>query len=71
MDREVFEILSHYLAILNRRDSPLTLTREIARRGPGGGTNFHAIFEQAKVAPIRALLMGFSRALLLHLPDPA
>src|SRR3954469_22834035 len=35
---------------LNRRDSTLTLTREIARRAPGGGTNFHAIFQRAKVA---------------------
>lgn len=38
---------------LHRRDSTLTLTRKIARRAPGGGTNFHAIFQQAKTALCR------------------
>ncbi len=35
---------------LNRCDSTRTLTGEIARRAPGGGTNVHAIFQKAKAA---------------------
>ncbi len=43
---------------LNRRDSTLTLAREIARRAPGGGTSFHAIFEQAKSAYDRVVILS-------------
>lgn len=42
----------------NRRDSTLTLTREIARRAPGGGTNFHAIFQRAKAAYDRIVILS-------------
>ena len=43
---------------LNRRDSTLTLAREIARRAPGGGTNFHAVFEQAKAGYDRVVILS-------------
>lgn len=43
---------------LNRRDSTLTLAREIARRAPGGGTNFHAVFKQAKTGYDRVILLS-------------
>jgi hypothetical protein len=43
---------------LNRRDSTLTLAREIAGRAPGGGTNFHAIFEQAKAGYDRVIILS-------------
>jgi len=42
---------------LNRRDSTLTLAREIASRAPNGGTDFHAIFKAAKA--------GFDRVIIL------
>jgi hypothetical protein len=43
---------------LNRRDSTLTLTREIARRAPGGGTNFHAIFQRTTCAYDRIVILS-------------
>lgn len=43
---------------LNRRDSTLTLTREIARHAPGGGTNFHAIFQRTNCAYDRIVILS-------------
>ena len=51
---------------LNRRDSTLTLTREIARRAPGGGTNFHAIFQQAKAAYDRIVILSDMQGWIGH-----
>src|SRR5262249_10800719 len=45
----VFSTEAEFVA-LNRRDSTLTLARQIAARAPQGGTNFHAIFQRAKSA---------------------
>lgn len=43
---------------LNRRDSTLTLARQIAGRAPKGGTNFHAIFQRAKSAYERIVILS-------------
>lgn len=51
---------------LNRRDSTLTLTREIARRAPGGGTNFHAIFQHAKAAYDRIVILSDMQGWIGH-----
>lgn len=51
---------------LNRRDSTLTLAREIARRAPGGGTNFHAVFEQAKASYDRVILLSDMQGWIGH-----
>jgi 60 kDa SS-A/Ro ribonucleoprotein len=51
---------------LNRRDSTLTLTREIAGRAPGGGTNFHAIFERAKAAYDRIVILSDMQGWMGH-----
>lgn len=51
---------------LNRRDSALTLAREIARRAPGGGTNFHAIFERAKSAYDRIIVLSDMQGWIGH-----
>ncbi len=51
---------------LNRRDSTLTLTREIAGRAPGGGTNFHAIFQQAKAAYDRIVILSDMQGWIGH-----
>jgi hypothetical protein len=54
------------LVPLNRRDSTLTLAREIARRAPGGGTNFHAVFEQAKSGYDRVVLLSDMQGWIGH-----
>jgi len=51
---------------LNRRDSTLTLAGEIARRAPRGGTNFHAIFERAKAAYDRAVILSDMQGWIGH-----
>lgn len=51
---------------LNRRDSTLTLAREIARRAPGGGTNFHAIFQHAKAAYDRIVILSDMQGWIGH-----
>jgi 60 kDa SS-A/Ro ribonucleoprotein len=51
---------------LNRRDSTLTLSREIARRAPGGGTNFHAVFELAKTGYDRVILLSDMQGWIGH-----
>lgn len=43
---------------LNRRDSTLTLAREIAGRAPHGGTDFHAIFRRAKAGYDRIVVLS-------------
>ena len=50
----------------NRRDSTLTLTREIAGRAPRGGTNFHAIFQQAKAAYDRIVILSDMQGWIGH-----
>ncbi len=51
---------------LNRRDSTLTLAREITRHAPQGGTNFHAIFEQAKSAYDRIVILSDMQGWIGH-----
>lgn len=51
---------------LNRRDSTLTLTREIARRAPGSGTNFHAIFQRADRAYDRIVILSDMQGWIGH-----
>jgi 60 kDa SS-A/Ro ribonucleoprotein len=43
---------------LNRRDSTLTVAQQIAARAPNGGTNFHAIFQRAKCAYDRIVILS-------------
>jgi hypothetical protein len=51
---------------LNRRDSTLTLTREIARHAPGGGTNFHAIFQRTTGAYDRIVILSDMQGWIKH-----
>ncbi|EDY18771.1 TROVE domain protein [Chthoniobacter flavus Ellin428] len=51
---------------LNRRDSTLTLTREIARHAPGGGTNFHAIFQRTTCAYDRIVILSDMQGWMGH-----
>jgi hypothetical protein len=51
---------------LNRLDSTLTLAREIAGRAPGGGTNFHAIFQAAKAAYDRVIILSDMQGWIGH-----
>ena len=43
---------------LNRRDSTLSLARQIAGRAPKGGTNFHAMFQRAQCAYDRIVILS-------------
>ena len=54
------------LVAVNRRDSTLTLAREIARKAPGGGTNFHAIFARAKTAYDRVVILSDMQGWIGH-----
>jgi hypothetical protein len=54
------------IVALNRRDSTLTLTREIARRAPGGGTNFHAIFQRTTCAYDRIVILSDMQGWIGH-----
>jgi hypothetical protein len=56
-DLLVFSDGARYLT-LNRRDSTLTLTREIERQAKGGGTNFHAIFQTANRKYDRLIILS-------------
>jgi hypothetical protein len=47
---------------LNLRDSTLSLAREISRSAPGGGTNFHAIFQKAELAYERIVILSDMQA---------
>lgn len=51
---------------LNRRDSTLTLARQIAGRAPKGGTNFHAIFQRAKSACERIVILSDMQGWIGH-----
>lgn len=51
---------------LNRRDSTLSLARQIAGRAPGGGTNFHAIFQRAKSAYDRIVILSDMQGWIGH-----
>lgn len=51
---------------LNRRDSTLTLAREIAGRAPCGGTNFHAIFKTAKAGYDRVIVLSDMQGWIGH-----
>ena len=54
------------LVAINRRDSTLTLARQIADRAPNGGTNFHAIFERAKCAYDRVVILSDMQGWIGH-----
>jgi 60 kDa SS-A/Ro ribonucleoprotein len=51
---------------LNRRDSTLSLARQIAGRAPKGGTNFHAIFQRAKCAYDRIVILSDMQGWIGH-----
>jgi hypothetical protein len=51
---------------LNRRDSTLSLARQIAGRAPRGGTNFHAIFQRAKCAYDRIVILSDMQGWIGH-----
>lgn len=51
---------------LNRRDSTLTLAREIAGRAPKGGTNFHAVFQTAKAGYDRIVILSDMQGWIGH-----
>jgi hypothetical protein len=51
---------------LNRRDSTLTLARQIAERAPQGGTNFHAIFHRAECAYDRIVILSDMQGWIGH-----
>jgi hypothetical protein len=51
---------------LNRRDSTLTLAREIARCAPKGGTDFHAIFKTAKSGYERVIILSDMQGWIGH-----
>ncbi len=51
---------------VNRRDSTLTLAKAIAARAPGGGTNFHAIFQTARAAYDRIILLSDMQGWMGH-----
>ena len=51
---------------LNRRDSTLTLAREIARFAPKGGTDFHAIFKTAKTVYDRVIILSDMQGWIGH-----
>lgn len=51
---------------LNRRDSTLTLAGQLERKAQMGGTNFHAIFETAKVAYDRIVILSDMQAWTNH-----
>jgi hypothetical protein len=51
---------------VNRRDSTLTIAREIAARAAAAGTNFHAIFQVAKVAYERIVILSDMQGWIGH-----
>ena len=53
-------------AAINRRDSTLSLARQIAGRAPKGGTNFHAIFNRAKCAYDRIVILSDMQGWIGH-----
>jgi hypothetical protein len=61
----VFSNDANFVA-LNRRDSTLTLAREIAGQAPGGGTNFHAIFERTTCAYDRIVILSDMQGWIGH-----
>ncbi|HVK80145.1 MAG TPA: hypothetical protein VM915_05980, partial [Verrucomicrobiae bacterium] len=61
----VFSNDAEFVAV-NRRDSTLSLARQIAGRAPNGGTNFHAIFERAKCAYDRIVILSDMQGWIGH-----
>lgn len=51
---------------VNRRDSTLTIAREIAARAAAAGTNFHAIFQVAKAAYDRIVILSDMQGWIGH-----
>jgi hypothetical protein len=51
---------------VNLRDSTLTLAREIANRAAPAGTNFHAIFQRAKAAYDRIVILSDMQGWIGH-----
>ncbi|HEY8899245.1 MAG TPA: TROVE domain-containing protein [Chthoniobacterales bacterium] len=51
---------------VNLRDSTLTLAREIASRAAPAGTNFHAIFQRAKAAYDRIVILSDMQGWIGH-----
>jgi uncharacterized protein with von Willebrand factor type A (vWA) domain len=51
---------------MNRRDSTLSLARQIAARAPNGGTNFHAIFQRANCAYDRIVILSDMQGWIGH-----
>jgi 60 kDa SS-A/Ro ribonucleoprotein len=64
-DVMVFSDSAKYVP-LSLRDSTLSLTREIAGSAPGGGTNFHAIFETARTAYTRIVILSDMQGWMGH-----
>ena len=61
----VFSNEAEFVA-LNRRDSTLSLARQIAGRAPQGGTNFHAIFLRAQAAYDRIVILSDMQGWIGH-----
>ncbi len=61
----VFSNDAEFIA-LNRRDSALSLARQIAGRAPRGGTNLHAIFQRAKCAYDRIVILSDMQGWIGH-----
>jgi hypothetical protein len=64
-DVMLFSDSATYLTV-NRRDSTLTLAREIARGAAPAGTNFHAIFEKAKHPYDRVVILSDMQGWIGH-----
>jgi hypothetical protein len=64
-DIMLFSDDAKYLTI-NRRDSTLTLAREIARGAAPAGTNFHAVFLRAKAAYDRFVILSDMQGWIGH-----
>jgi hypothetical protein len=64
-DIMVFSDDAKYLTV-NRRDSTLTLAREIARGAAPAGTNFHAIFQRANCAYDRIVILSDMQGWIGH-----
>jgi len=64
-DMILFSDDAKYLTV-NRRDSTLTLAREIARGAAPAGTNFHAIFQRANRAYDRIVILSDMQGWIGH-----
>ncbi len=61
VDLMVFSEKAQYISV-NRRGSTLAVAKAIASKAPNGGTNFHAVFEQANRAYDRVVLLSDMQA---------